>query len=91
MPRIGLLAVLLCAPCSLLSTQASPYTPPQLPPPHGFRVFIVPDMEGMGSAVDIHERPQVSAEPLARRAAFDSLDAAGRNYVPSKRERVMRG
>lgn len=55
MPRFGLLAVLLCAPCSLLAAQASPYTPPHLPAPHGFRVFIVPDMEGMGSAVDIHE------------------------------------
>ena len=55
MPRFGLLAVLFCAPCSLLAAQASPYTPPHLPPPHGFRVFIVPDMEGMGSAVDIHE------------------------------------
>lgn len=55
MPRLGLLAVLLCAPCSLLSAQSPPYTPPHLPPPHGFRVFIVPDMEGMGSAVDIHE------------------------------------
>ena len=55
MPRLGLLAVLLCAPCSLLAAQASPYTPPHLPAPHGFRVFIVPDMEGMGSAVDIHE------------------------------------
>ncbi|MGE5743026.1 MAG: M55 family metallopeptidase [Gemmatimonadota bacterium] len=55
MPRFGFLAVLLCAPCSLLAAQATPYTPPHLPPPHGFRVFIVPDMEGMGSAVDIHE------------------------------------
>ena len=55
MPRFGLLAVLLCAPCSPLAAQASPYTPPHLPAPHGFRVFIVPDMEGMGSAVDIHE------------------------------------
>jgi D-amino peptidase len=55
MPRFGLLAVLLCAPCSLLAAQSSPYTPPHLPAPHGFRVFIVPDMEGMGSAVDIHE------------------------------------
>jgi D-amino peptidase len=26
-----------------------------VPPEAGFRVFIVPDMEGMGSAVDIHE------------------------------------
>jgi D-amino peptidase len=31
--------------------------PPKLPPPEGggFRVMIIPDMEGMGSAVDIHE------------------------------------
>jgi hypothetical protein len=27
----------------------------QVPHEAGFRVFIVPDMEGMGSAVDIHE------------------------------------
>lgn len=27
----------------------------RLPPAEGFRVFIVPDMEGMGSSVDIHE------------------------------------
>lgn len=40
---------------STLAAQTTAYTPPHLPPPHGFRVFIVPDMEGMGSAVDIHE------------------------------------
>lgn len=53
--RLAVLALVLSAPCSLLSAQSTPYTPPHLPPPHGFRVFIVPDMEGMGSAVDIHE------------------------------------
>jgi D-amino peptidase len=40
---------------AMLGAQAPAYTPPRLPPPHGFRVFIVPDMEGMGSVVDIHE------------------------------------
>lgn len=53
--RLAVLALVLSAPCSLLPAQSTPYTPPHLPPPHGFRVFIVPDMEGMGSVVDIHE------------------------------------
>ena len=53
--RLAVLALLLSTPCSRLPAQSTPYTPPHLPPPHGFRVFIVPDMEGMGSAVDIHE------------------------------------
>lgn len=43
----------------LLAAQTPPSTttpnPPKLPAPAGFRVMIVPDMEGMGSAVDIHE------------------------------------
>lgn len=40
----------------VLAAQAAPVPPaPKLPPPEGFRVMIVPDMEGMGSAVDIHE------------------------------------
>jgi len=47
------LLVLLCFPM-LLAAQAAPPLP-KLPPPTGFRVMIVPDMEGMGSAVDIHE------------------------------------
>jgi D-amino peptidase len=54
MLRSRLAAVLLCAPCSALLAQTA-YAPPHLPPPTGFRVYIVPDMEGMGSAVDIHE------------------------------------
>ncbi|HEY7684741.1 MAG TPA: M55 family metallopeptidase [Gemmatimonadales bacterium] len=45
----------LLAPGLALAAQAPTYTPPHLPAPSGFRVFIVPDMEGMGSAVDIHE------------------------------------
>jgi D-amino peptidase len=32
-----------------------PFRDKQIPYEAGFRVFIVPDMEGMGSAVDIHE------------------------------------
>ncbi len=55
MARIAPLAALLCAHALVVAAQSPTYTPPQLPPPHGFRVFIVPDMEGMGSAVDIHE------------------------------------
>jgi D-amino peptidase len=54
MPRLTLAVVLLCVSGSALHGQAV-YTPPHLPPPTGFRVYIVPDMEGMGSAVDIHE------------------------------------
>lgn len=34
---------------------ATLYPPPHLPPPDGYRVFIIPDMEGMGSVVNIHE------------------------------------
>ena len=48
----------ICFPV-LLAAQAPPVTAPptlpRLPPPDGFRVMIIPDMEGMGSAVDIHE------------------------------------
>ena len=55
MPRIAPVVALLCAHAVVGAAQSPAYTPPQLPPPHGFRVFIVPDMEGMGSAVDIHE------------------------------------
>jgi D-amino peptidase len=54
MPRFTLAVALLWAPCVALRGQVA-YTPPHLPPPTGFRVYIVPDMEGMGSAVDIHE------------------------------------
>ena len=42
----------------LLAVQTPAATPaPKLPPPDAgaFRVLIIPDMEGMGSAVDIHE------------------------------------
>ena len=41
----------------LLAAQAPAFAPPKLPPPNAgaFRVLIIPDMEGMGSAVDIHE------------------------------------
>ncbi len=52
---------LLCLP-SALHAQAIPnpahtalFRAKQIPPEAGFRVFIVPDMEGMGSAVDIRE------------------------------------
>lgn len=51
------LLVPLCFPV-LLAAQAPapPSTPtPKLPPPAGFRVLIIPDMEGMGSVVDIRE------------------------------------
>jgi D-amino peptidase len=45
---------------SVLSAQqpppsSVPFRDKQIPHEAGFRVFIVPDMEGMGSAVDIHE------------------------------------
>jgi D-amino peptidase len=45
----------LCFPI-VLAAQTPPAPPaPKLPPPTGFRVMIIPDMEGMGSVVDIHE------------------------------------
>jgi D-amino peptidase len=37
------------------SRGSAPFRDKRVPPEAGFRVFIVPDMEGMGSAVDIHE------------------------------------
>jgi D-amino peptidase len=50
--------VLLCL-ASLVQAQNPPSSKPfrekEIPREPGFRVFIVPDMEGMGSAVDIHE------------------------------------
>lgn len=57
--RLMRLAVALCFPLVIAAQQpaisAPTSTPPKLPPPAGYRVLIVPDMEGMGSAVDIHE------------------------------------
>jgi D-amino peptidase len=50
--------VLLCFPVVLAAQTprtAPPPNAPRLPAPAGFRVMIIPDMEGMGSAVDIHE------------------------------------
>jgi len=53
-----ILVALLCV-TSALQAQTRPSSAPfrdkQIPHEPGFRVFIVPDMEGMGSAVDIHE------------------------------------
>jgi len=53
-----ILFALLCV-TSALQAQTRPSSAPfrdkQIPHEPGFRVFIVPDMEGMGSAVDIHE------------------------------------
>lgn len=39
---------------TVLAAQAT-YPLPKLPPPDGYRVYIIPDMEGMGSVVNIHE------------------------------------
>jgi D-amino peptidase len=52
--------VLLCLPTLLHAQTPDPpssaqFRAKQVPHQAGFRVFIVPDMEGMGSAVDIHE------------------------------------
>lgn len=55
MQHLVSLVGLLCVTGFAAAAQSPAYTPPRLPAPHGFRVFIVPDMEGMGSAVDIHE------------------------------------
>ena len=56
-----LVPAMLCL-ATLLQAQSPPPPPPsapfrdkQIPHEAGFRVFLVPDMEGMGSAVDIHE------------------------------------
>jgi D-amino peptidase len=48
------LALLLAAPLHAQVAAPEPLTR-RLPPAQGFRVFIVPDMEGMGSSVDPHE------------------------------------
>ncbi|MDP3910235.1 MAG: M55 family metallopeptidase [Gemmatimonadales bacterium] len=47
----------LCVPALLAAQTAAAPAVLKLPPPPsgGYRVLIVPDMEGMGSAVDIHE------------------------------------
>jgi len=47
-------SLLACCAAAALSRRTT-YAPPALPPPTAFRVFLVPDMEGMGSAVDIRE------------------------------------
>jgi D-amino peptidase len=55
---IGTALAILLLP-GTLAAQAAPqqpdFTTKKLPPASGFRVFIVPDMEGMGSTVDAHE------------------------------------
>ena len=54
--RRSLLAVaLLLAPCSLLPAQSDSPQSPRLPPPQGFRVYIVSDMEGLGSVSGVRE------------------------------------
>jgi D-amino peptidase len=57
--RSLVLPAFLCL-ASMLQAQTSPpssvpFRGKQIPHEAGFRVFIVPDMEGMGSVVDIHE------------------------------------
>ena len=59
--RLLLFPAMLCL-ASLLQAQnpppppsSAPFRDKQIPHEPGFRVFLVPDMEGMGSAVDIHE------------------------------------
>ena len=58
--RLLLVPAMLCL-ASLLQAQtppppsSAPFRDKQIPHEPGFRVFLVPDMEGMGSAVDIHE------------------------------------
>lgn len=49
---LGLLAVL---PLEAQRTGSAPFRDKQIPHEAGFRVFLVPDMEGMGSAVDGRE------------------------------------
>lgn len=58
--RSSTVLFLLCLPTALHAQSPNPATSAQfrakqVPQQAGFRVFIVPDMEGMGSAVDIHE------------------------------------
>jgi D-amino peptidase len=57
--RRFIVPALLCMTTALSAqaptTGSAPFRDKQIPFESGFRVFIVPDMEGMGSAVDIHE------------------------------------
>ncbi len=57
--RTLLVTAALCAAAALplhgQRTGSAPYRDKQIPHEAGFRVFIVPDMEGMGSAVDSRE------------------------------------
>jgi D-amino peptidase len=54
-PAILCLASVLHAQAPAPPPSSAPFRDKQIPREAGFRVFIVPDMEGMGSAVDIHE------------------------------------
>ncbi len=54
-PAVLCLASLLQAQTPPPPPSSAPFRDKQIPYEAGFRVFIVPDMEGMGSAVDIHE------------------------------------
>jgi len=49
------LASLVLPGALLAQAQQTAYPQPRLPPPDGYRVYIIPDMEGMGSVVNIHE------------------------------------
>ena len=57
MRSMVVLGLLCLAPALHAQTPASsaPFRAKQIPLEAGFRVFLVPDMEGMGSVVDIHE------------------------------------
>jgi D-amino peptidase len=59
MKRLLVLPVLLCLAATLQAqgrnASLAEYRAKQIPHEDGFRVYIIPDMEGMGSAVDIHE------------------------------------
>ncbi len=49
------LSAAIVLPLHAQRTGSAPYRDKQIPHEAGFRVFIVPDMEGMGSAVDSRE------------------------------------
>jgi D-amino peptidase len=59
MKRFLVLPFLLCVAATLhaqgRNASLAEYRAKQIPHEDGFRVYIIPDMEGMGSAVDIHE------------------------------------